>query len=701
MIIEYLEFSNIYRYNGKERFEFPSDDSSNLSVIIGRSNAGKSTLIKGLKLLLYGVNGRGLSEEDALDCINREAIRQARAGSKVEAYVKAKFHSGSAKKTMVRHITVQRKHAHALDIDFVEEAPELILHTGIRDIPETDPAKVNQMMIQVVPPSLFNFYFFQGEEVAKELLKPKVDQSISSALLDVFYKSDWTRALSDLQEVKRAFAKKRQEAAGENKAFRQLGQEKDELTDKKEKLTDELTRQKEHVEKIRKQYEECDQQFLATYDNEKEHQHILDLREQQKLSGENADEQLEQLRRLIGSDGHLAFLEKAFTSASHTLEGLRKQGRLPPDISGDLIKRLLREKRCICETKLADKSEAKHAIEKLQAICMSASLGRDLSSLYDSISSEEAGLRLDAKGLGNRLAKIRKKHQEAVNTHTKIKEELRVAETRHDTNAYARRESLRQKRIVLNGQIQQQGAGVHRIENELNKIEVRLKEIGNELRRVKNIPAEAKKWQACEELAEKLASYIEQFQANLLKYCHHRLQYLTAEMYNETVNDGSTAWIHADTLLPAIRLGERTGGAWGGGQSQVLILSYICALSELRKEVCERMRELFDVNLVNDQCFFMDCVFGAMEPMYQAGVSKSLRGKMKQLILLFNPTQWTNAISEELEGHIHQVYALRNSVTQEEPDPYQHVQFYGRHIPLSFAQEKGTESITKVEKINF
>lgn len=699
MIIEYLEFSNIYRYSGKERFEFPCDNSSNLSVIIGRSNAGKSTLIKGLKLLLYGVNGRGLSEEDALDCINREAIRQARAGTKIEAYVKAKFCSGSTRKTMVRHIVVQRKYAHALDIDFVEESPELILHTGIRDIPETDPAKINQMLIQVVPPSLFNFYFFQGEEVAKELLRPKVDQSISSALLDVFYKSDWTRALSDLQEVKRLFAKKRQESAGENKQLRKLGDEKDELTEKKDRLTEELGRQIEHVGKLRKQYEECDQQFLATYDNEKEHQHILDLREQEKLSGRNADEQLEQLRRLIGSDGHLAFLDKAFTSAAHTLEGLRKQGRLPPDISGDLVKRLLREKRCICETNLDDNKAANQAIEKLQQICMSASLGRDLSSLYDSISSEESGLRLDAKTLGSRLAKIRKKHQEALNTHTKILEELRVAETRHDTNAYARREALRRKRDELNVQVQHQGAGVHRIENELKRIDSRLSEIGNELRRVRNVPAEAVKWQACEEMAEKLAGYISQFQMNLLQYCHQRLQHLTAEMYNETVNDGSKAWINSDTLLPAIRLGERTGGAWGGGQSQVLILSYICALSELRKEVCERMRELFDVNLVNDQCFFMDCVFGAMEPMYQAGVSKSLRGKMKQLVLLFNPTQWTQAISEELQGHIHQAYALRNSVTQQESDPYQHVLFYGRNIPLSFPQEKDTESVTKVENI--
>lgn len=699
MIIKTMEFTNIYRYCGTERFVLPFDGASNLTVIIGRSNAGKSTLIKCLKFLLYGVNGRGLSEVDAKACVNREALRRVKEGAAVTAAVKVKFSNGNLEHTMTRLLTVSRRGARNLDVEIVEEACELRQHTGVRDIIMNDVGKANLMLAQVVPPSLFNFYFFQGEEVARELLKPHVDQTIASALLDVFYKSDWARATSDLREVQREFAKKRSAAAGENRQLRKLGDEKDSLTAEREDLVQRLTLQKAIFEKTQKDHEQVDHQFLATYDNEKEHQHLLDLREQVKIGQRHEDELFTQLKQAIGTEGLLAFMTPSFGVAKKTLEVLRSQGRLPPDVSADLVSRLLRESHCICGTSLSKDCDARQALEKLQAQCMSAVLGRDLAALYDSVSSADSAFPAKAKALGAKCRQLWQKYQSAVNDNANVLEALRLAEGKHDPRARARREQLKQKRDELAAELRKTGVAVDRLSNEIRTRDSRLAEIANELRRVRGVPEEAKKWQACEDMAERLAGYVVQFEENLLRFCHRRLQQLTAAMYDETVNDGSVAWINPETLLPSIRHGTQSGGAWGGGQSQVLILSYICALSELRKEVCERMRDLFAVNMVNDQCFFMDCVFGAMEPKYQASVARSLRGRMKQLVLLFNPTQWTEAIRDELDGHIHQAYALRNSVTRDETDEYQHVTYYGRPVQLSFTQTEGTESVTVTQEI--
>jgi DNA sulfur modification protein DndD len=425
----------------------------------------------------------------------------------------------------------------------------------------------------------------------------------------------------------------------------------------------------------------------------------VDLRERVKVGECHATDLFGQLKHLIGSEGHLAFVTPAFAVARKTLEVLRKQGQLPPDVSADLVSRLLREGRCICETELGKDSAARMTLEKLQAQCMSAVLGRDLAALYDSISSADAAFPAGTKALGEKAKRLWAKYQAAVNENAQVEEQLRVAEAKHDTRAHARREQLRRRRMELQDELSKAKAGVMRLEGEIRQRESRLVEVGNELRRVRGVPEEAKKWQACEDTAERLVGYVEQFETNLLRFCHNRLQELTATMYDETVNDGSTAWIDPDTLLPSIRHGLQSGGAWGGGQSQVLILSYICALSELRKEVCEKMRDLFSVNLVNEQCFFMDCVFGAMEPKYQASVARSLRGRMKQLVLLFNPTQWTEAIRDELKGHVQRAYALRNSVTRDETDEYQKVAYYGRPVLLSFNQGEGTEAVTLVQEI--
>ena len=298
--------------------------------------------------------------------------------------------------------------------------------------------------------------------------------------------------------------------------------------------------------------------------------------------------------------------------------------------------------------------------------------------------------------LKERLAKYNTDSDEL----SKVEQQLADAESNYNPQAFAARESWKKKRAEAQGELVRVKQAIARLDNELRECTKQIEEVSHQLGRVRGVPEEAKRWQQCEDMADTMIQSVKQFEANMLKYCHRLLKSMTSEMYSETVTDNSTAWIDPNTLLPKIQYGTVSGGAYGGGQRQVIILSYICALSELRKEVSKRMKDLFGVNLVNEQCFFMDCVFGNMEPKYQASVANSLCSRTRQLVLLFHPTQWSETIQDELDGHIHRAYALKNSVTREEKDEYQTVDFYGKAIKLSCGQKADMESVTTVHKID-
>ena len=65
-----------------------------------------------------------------------------------------------------------------------------------------------------------------------------------------------------------------------------------------------------------------------------------------------------------------------------------------------------------------------------------------------------------------------------------------------------------------------------------------------------------------------------------------------SKVYENIVTDGSKAVIDSSTLLPEIKRAGIGGFSAGGGQSQTLVLSYIMALSELRKKVNKQLKEI-------------------------------------------------------------------------------------------------------------
>jgi len=57
MIIRHLTFHHFLLYHGDQRLELPTDGERTLTVVVAPNNAGKTSIIRGLKFWFYGEKG--------------------------------------------------------------------------------------------------------------------------------------------------------------------------------------------------------------------------------------------------------------------------------------------------------------------------------------------------------------------------------------------------------------------------------------------------------------------------------------------------------------------------------------------------------------------------------------------------------------------------------------------------------------------
>ncbi len=161
------------------------------------------------------------------------------------------------------------------------------------------------------------------------------------------------------------------------------------------------------------------------------------------------------------------------------------------------------------------------------------------------------------------------------------------------------------------------------------------------------------------DLVSSVSEVLEKGLTGLKSALHDPLEKTVGELYDPVVKDGSEARISPQTLLPYIQKGGRRATFLGGGQKQVLCLSYIIALARLRKNLNDSLRAAgVMVPKAADQIFVMDSIFGQCEPEYQEAICRFLPGQTGQVLLLLAGQQWTDTVRRHLEKEIELLFGF-------------------------------------------
>ena len=162
MKINKIVLYNFNSFEGMNEFDFSSTcDQKNIVLIGGKNGAGKTSLFTAIKIALYGpltygymgINPHYISK--IKDCINSNAFQTDRVKSKVQINISLLIEREVKKYEITREWTYKKQR---LEEHFSVKCNDKLLD-------DKEQSYFQNYLLSIIPPDLFDFFLFEGEEV--------------------------------------------------------------------------------------------------------------------------------------------------------------------------------------------------------------------------------------------------------------------------------------------------------------------------------------------------------------------------------------------------------------------------------------------------------------------------------------------------------------------------------------------------------
>lgn len=182
MKIKKITLYNIGPYIGKNVFDFSIHKDRNIVLIGGKNGAGKTTFFKSIKTCLYGCKVWGFDApgKEYYSFISSLVNFKTAYDSSAYAFIEIELVFDDGKKIDCYTLHREWKKTKMTLVEFfnIHKNGELILGAEERDF-------VNYLL-SLIPPDMFNFYFFDGESIAEFFLGTDGNKNFRNAFLKLY-----------------------------------------------------------------------------------------------------------------------------------------------------------------------------------------------------------------------------------------------------------------------------------------------------------------------------------------------------------------------------------------------------------------------------------------------------------------------------------------------------------------------------------
>lgn len=182
MRIKRITLYNIGPYIGKNTFEFSIDRDKNIVLIGGKNGAGKTTFFKAIKTCLYGCKVWGFDSpgKDYYSLISSLVNFKTAYDNNSCAFIEVElvFDDGKEVDCYTLHREWKKTKMTLVEFFNIRKNGELIIGTEENDF-------INYLL-SVIPPDMFNFYFFDGESIAEFFLGADGNKNFRNAFLKLY-----------------------------------------------------------------------------------------------------------------------------------------------------------------------------------------------------------------------------------------------------------------------------------------------------------------------------------------------------------------------------------------------------------------------------------------------------------------------------------------------------------------------------------
>lgn len=178
MKINNIILHNFGSYEGTTDFETRPCDGRNIVLIGGKNGAGKTTLFTAMRLCLYGYKSMGYKNPNSF--YNRAVVKLINNTAKI-----------TKPATAFVTMCVELNNGQGMDSFLLTRKWELneslietfsVLKNGA-DLSEDEIADFEKYVVSLIPPELFNLYFFDGEKIADFFMDEGSNTRIKDAFL--------------------------------------------------------------------------------------------------------------------------------------------------------------------------------------------------------------------------------------------------------------------------------------------------------------------------------------------------------------------------------------------------------------------------------------------------------------------------------------------------------------------------------------
>ena len=178
MKINNIILHNFGSYEGTTNFETRPHENRNIILVGGKNGAGKTTLFTAMRLCLYGYKSMGYKNQNSfytraiIKLINNTAKTTKPTIASVSMSLDLNNGQGVDEFTLIR----QWEYTDSLSESFV-------VRKNGDELTENEIADFEKYIISLIPPELFNLYFFDGEKIADFFMDEGSGARIKEAFL--------------------------------------------------------------------------------------------------------------------------------------------------------------------------------------------------------------------------------------------------------------------------------------------------------------------------------------------------------------------------------------------------------------------------------------------------------------------------------------------------------------------------------------
>jgi DNA sulfur modification protein DndD len=641
-----IKLCNFRSFYGKTcEITLAATNSNNTTIIYGNNGAGKTSLLNAFTWVLYEKFSAAFASIEQL--VNKRAIAEAKIGQSVECWVELAWEHDGKRYRLKRQCRVY-KYQHDIDVGKTEIYMQVAGDDGRWYLPPQQPEDI---IGQILPASLHQYFFFDGERI-EEIVRSDKKAEIAEATKIFLGVEVINRSIRHLQEAKKSLENELR-IIGDSEIKKLLKQQgkielEIEIISKRQR---EIITELEYQNTFKKETSKRLRELNAAKDLQERRQEL----EKQKASHQdNLRQTRETINKAISTRGYTVLLPETTVKFREIVDNLKQKGKLTTGISREFIQELLKSSSCICGTSLNEESKTRANVQTWLEKAGSSEVEETairISAQVDEIDKQAAIFWSEIDKEQARISQLRQVIAEIEVELDNIEERLRKDPSEEIRSLQKRLDKIEEKITELT---LEQGANQQKVINLKTELESLNKQIAKQkLNEEKQILAQRRigaTQDAIDRLNQVKVLQEEQFRLQLEK----RVQEIFSEI-------SFTPYIPTISEKYELTLIENTAGlempvAASTGENQILSLSFISS-------IIDRVRD-WNQNkmlMVTDSSTFpivMDSPFGSLDEIYRKHIAKIIPELANQLIVLVTKTQWRGEVEDEMSYRVGREYVL-------------------------------------------